>query len=132
MNDVEEAIYDALNVGALNGYVNGRIYRDAAPLGAAYPLVIFAYQGGGDDEETPVRARSPLYQVRAVSTLSADAAGDIAAVIDGLLHHATLNVSGYTNYYTAATTALSATEFDEALGVHFWHRGSNYRIRIAQ
>lgn len=132
MNDIEEAIYDALAVTALTNLVGTRIYRDMAPQGAAYPMVIYAWSGGGDDNDTPARSRSPLYQVRAVSAESADEAGDIAAVIDGLLHHQTLTVSGYTNYRTTQTSEVNGAEFDEGAGKRFWHRGAVYRIRIAQ
>lgn len=129
MNVIEDGIYDKLaGHAALAALVGTRIYRQEAPPDATYPLVIYQHQAGGDDNETPARALSPLYGIRGVSKVSADEAGDVADAIDGAMHMQTLTVTGWTNYWTARTSLLRYTENTES--TQKWHAGAFYRIRL--
>lgn len=132
MNVLFDGIYDALNVAGVTALVGTRIYRDAAPPNPTYPLVVLQHIAGGEDNQTPVRAASPLFQVRAVSDLSAAEAGSVAAAVDTALHGVTVTVSGYTNYWTARESLVVFSEYDPPSGKRFWHSGAQYRVRIAQ
>jgi len=131
VNAIDDGLYDKLaGHAALTTLVSTRIYRDAAPEGATLPYVVFLHQAAGEENMTPARSLNPLYQVRGVSSVSADEAGDIADAIDGALHMQTLTVSGWTNYWTARTAFIRTVETNE--GVRRWHRGAFYRIRLDQ
>lgn len=134
MNALEEGIFDALAAnGALTAVVpSARMYRGAAPQGATLPYLVIMLQGGGDDNMTPVDSFDELYQVRAVSGLSVDEAGDIDDLIRPVLHKATLTIAGWTNYWTRRETEIRVTETDSAeggTGVRRFHAGGLYRIR---
>ena len=132
MNALEEALYDKLaGATAVTDLVSTRIYRGMAPQNAALPYLIIQLQGGGDDNWTPTESKSYVYSVRAVSQVSTDEAGDIAEAVHTALHKQALTVSGWENYWMAAIGDLEVGETDPA-GVRRWHRGQNYRIRLAQ
>jgi len=132
MNVLEEAIYDRLaGDSAITALVSTRIYRQAAPQDAVLPYLIYQLQGGGDENLTPTESTNHVYQVRAVSQVSNDEAGDIAQAVHDQLHKATITVTGWTNYWTAAISDIELVETDQS-GVRRWHRGNMYRIRLAK
>ncbi len=51
-------------------------------------------------------------------------------LIDGRLHGQTLTVDGWGNYWTARESDFTYHEL--VGGVLYWHRGAQYRIRIAE
>jgi len=126
------ALYSTLAAGtALTTKLGGtEIYNAIAPQGTTPPYVVFSYSGGGDDNTSPRRARSMVYTVKAVSTEGPRQAGEIDALVDTLLHLQPLTVTGWGNYWTARESDVSYSQ--EAGGVIYWHRGAQYRIRIAE
>ena len=125
------ALYSKLAAGtALTNKLGGtEIWDTLVPQGTDPPYVVFNFQAGGDDNTSPRRARSVMYQVKAISTASLEAA-EIDSLIDASLHEQTLTVTGWGNYWLARTTDVAYTQ--EAGGVLYWHRGGLYRIRIAE
>ena len=131
------ALYSQLAAGAaLTTKLGGTaIYQNITPVGISTPYVIFSYSGGGDDNTSPRRARSPVYTVKVVTadtdgTSGAAFADETDALLDALLHSQTLTVTGWGNY---ATTRVGDIAFDqEAGGVLYYHRGGQYRVRIAE
>lgn len=127
---IEAALFNKLAAGtALIAHLGGTaIYADIAPNNKALPVVVFRYQGGGDENMTPGGQRNLMYTVRAMSYSKAQA-GTIDGDVYGLLHNATLSVSGYTNFWTAREESVNFAEVD-AGGSVIYHRGAMYRIRV--
>lgn len=126
------ALYSHLAAGtALTTLLGGTAVWNtlAPPDNNSLPYVVFFYSGGGDDNDSPRRARSPIYTVKAVAATKL-AAANLDAEIDALLHEQTITVTGYTNYWTARVTDIDYAE--ENGGVLYWHSGGQYRIRIAE
>ena len=126
------ALYTKLAAGtALTAKLGGTaIYDTLAPQGTATPFVIFFQSAGGDDNTSPRRARSLVYTVKAVSSAGQLAAGEIDDLVDDLLHEQCRTVTGWGNYWRARVSDVAYAE--ESGGVLFWHRGGQYRIRIAE
>lgn len=127
---LEAALYTKLTgqaslITALGGTY---IYNKIAPQPAPAKYVIFQWQGGGDENETPHRTRNLVYAVMGVAATQAAAAA-IDAEIDAALHLATLTISGWTNFWTARETDLNLVETDAGEVVKF-RVGGLYRIRI--
>lgn len=130
MNALEDALYDQLAAGtALVAATGTRIFRSAAPQEAAYPVVIYQLQAGGDENATPVDSLDVRYSVRAVSVVSPADAGDLDELIRAQLHRAALSVSGWNNCWTARGAEIRLLEVDTS-GKKFWHAGAVYRIRL--
>ena len=128
---VETALYSTLAAGtALIADLGGTaIYNRIAPQSVALPYLIFQWQGGGDENETPHRTRNVVYTVKGVaSTLAKAEAIDEEA--DKLLHGATLTVTGYTNIWCRRIDDVAYVEVDAA-GKPVYHTGGQYRIWIA-
>jgi len=66
------------------------------PDAATLDYVVFSVQAGGPLNITPSDLREQIYYVRGYSDTSALRAGSIDTQISALLHHGTLNVTGYT------------------------------------
>ena len=132
MNALEDAIYDKLAAAtAVTNLVSTRIYRSAAPQGAAYPFVIIQLQAGGEDNKISPDSLDITYQVRAeVSTSSADA-GTIDEAIRTALHEAILTVTGWTMFY-AARGQMFRSHISDADGTKRWIAGAFYRYRLTQ
>lgn len=133
MNALDTALYATLAGGAaLTTLLGGTaIYNQQAPRGADYPLVVFGHQGGGDENLTPRRMKSLVYQVQAVSADSMLAAGAVDAAIDELLHGQTLSVSGWQTYWLARERDFSYTEVTPDSRT-LYHAGGQYRIRLSK
>ena len=129
---LEKGIYSLLSAGtALTTELGGTaIYNKIAPSGTSLPCVIFQWQGGGDENLTPGRQRSPVYTIKAVASTQAKATA-IDGHIDTLLQHGTITVTGYTNFWTAREGDVNYVETD-AGGKPTYHIGGMYRIRITQ
>lgn len=125
---VETAIYNKLSGGtALIAHLGGTaIYAGIAPNNTPLPVVIFQWQGGGDENDSPRRTRNEVWTVKAIST-SKSQAGTIDGDIDALLHMKTLSITGYTNFWTAREGSVNYVEVD-AGGTAIFHRGAMYRI----
>lgn len=130
MNVLEESLYDALAGNApLLAVVSTRIYRQTAPPGAVYPLVLFGLNAGGDENTTSVDSLDVRYAVRGVSEVSTDQAGDVDDLIRTVLHKTALTVTGWSNFWTTRGAEIRLTEIDPS-GKRFYHAGAIYRIRL--
>lgn len=134
MNDLETALRAALtsqgSVTSLLATV-GSVFNIVVPDGYAYPVIVFNLQGGGDLNDTPRRAKEPVYQVKAISAVSMFQAGQIDAAVDAVLHDGALSVSGWTNYWCARESDVRYAELAQD-GKRFYHSGGLYRIGISK
>ena len=130
---VDDAIYAKLAAGtALTTLLGGTaIYNALAPRGSAitYPLVIFSKSSGLDDNTSPCRTRTLVYQVTALSATGKKEAEDIDTVIDTVLHNTTLSVTGWSDYWFMRENDISYVEQIPG-GRILWHEGAMYRVRI--
>ena len=130
---LETGLYNKLSTaGDLITELGGTfIYNSLAAQGvndtASDKYVVFQWQGGGDDNKTPSRARSVLYTVYGVG-LTPEAAAAIDGYIDAALHDQTLTITGWTNYWTARESDINFVETDSQ-GITRHRIGGIYRIR---
>lgn len=131
MNEIEAGLYTALSGDtALLSELGGdtAIYNRHAPQGVSRPYVVFFHAGGGKENITPSDLRNHVYMVKAVADESKKA-GTINGLVLDALHDATLTVSGFTNFYTAAEDEVQMTEVTRE-GDVIYHDGHYYRIRV--
>jgi hypothetical protein len=126
---LETALYNQLNVASVAAAGATGVYNRLAPQGAALPYVIMGWQGGGDENLTPRRARNTLYTVQALA-LTLDDADAIDAAVDGLLHLQGLAVDGWSNFWMAREGDIAYQEVDPT-GRPVYHAGGVYRIRLS-
>ncbi len=127
---LETGLYNKLNVAAVTDLATGGIWDTNAPKDTSYPYVIFQHSAGGDENLTKSRMRSVVYIVKAVSNVK-NTAADISEKIDDALHHQTLTVTGYTNFWTARQQDFRIGELTDN-GIMIYHVGGFYRIRIGE
>jgi hypothetical protein len=133
-NAINTTIYSTLSAGtALTALLAGStaIYNMQAPDGATLPYAVFNMQAGGDDNITAHRTKSLVMFVRGYNSTSAARAGSIDAQIDALLHNRVLNVSGWSNFWSAREEDVSTVEITEA-GQTIWMAGGLYRLRLSK
>jgi len=125
------ALYSHLAAGTalINALGGTAIYNTLAPQGVAPPYVVFSLSSGVDENSSPRRARSLVYTVKAISTSQADAEA-LDDLIDARLHDQTLTIADWGNYWTARESDFVYSEL--VGGVLYWHRGAQYRIKIAE
>ncbi len=130
---LDAAIYSKLTSGtALTALLSGTtaVYNRLAPMSVSMPLVVFQWQGGGDENLTPSRMRNVVYVIKGVAeTLSAAEAID--EQVDALLHDKALTVTGWTNFWLARTQDVAYAEVDPA-GEAIYHTGGLYRVRLGE
>jgi len=107
------------------------VFNVQIPDGYAFPVIVFNWQGGGDLNDTPTRAKEPLYQIKAISSVSMYQAGQIDDALDAVLHNVALTVSGWTNYWIARESDVRYGELTPA-GHYFYHSGGIYRIGLSK
>ena len=132
MNEVNQAIYSKLTAGtALTALLAGTasIYNMQPPDNTSMPYVIFNLQGGGDENMTPIRAKSLVYFIRGYSKTSAAAAGSIDAQVDALLHGNSISATGWTNFWLAREADFEQTE-NLPNGEKAYMSGGFYRVRL--
>lgn len=127
---LETGLYNKLKADstlttALGGTI---IYNKIAPQGVSDSYVVFGWQGGGDQNESPTRMRNLVYQVQAIATTQGTAA-TLDGYIDSALHNQSLTVSGWSNIWLAREGDINYTEQDTS-GVTHYHVGGFYRIII--
>ncbi len=130
-NALNASIYSTLTGGTgltslLSG--TGAVYYQNAPAGGTLPYVVFSLQAGGPLNYTTSDMRDEIYYVRAYAN-SAALAGSIDKQVCDLLHHKTLTVSGYSNYWTARETDIAIVEQTPA-NEQIYAAGGMYRIRL--
>lgn len=125
---LETGLYNALkNSSALTTELGGTlIYNKLAPQGTTGAYVVFQWQGGGPENDTPRESKSVLYTVRAIADTQAKAA-TVAGLIDNALHKQTLSISGHSNYWTAREQDLNLLELTAGAQPKY-HVGGIYRI----
>ncbi len=114
-------------IAALGGTA---IWETMAPQGTALPYVVYFHSGGGDDNDSPRRARSPLWTVKAIAETQAQAK-ELDDEVDALLHMHSLTLGSWYNYWMAREVDVCYAEPGPG-GVVYWHWGGQYRIRIAE
>lgn len=131
MNQVDQALYQALTGSSeLMARVSG-VFNGLAPEAASEPVVVFQEIAGTDAYTLNRRAsRELVYLVKCVDRgASAKQAGEVYDIIDSILHDATLSVPGYATLYTRREADRKYTEIEA--GVQYWHVGATYRVVIA-
>jgi hypothetical protein len=130
VNELDTALYNRLTGGtALTALLAGTasVYNQIAPEGAALPYALYQLAAGGDENETPMRSKQLVYNIKGVSATGAKSAGQIDNAIDDLLHRVTLTVTGWTDILTKREGDFAYTETTPE-GRHFWHSGGRYRL----
>lgn len=132
---VKESIYNKLNsTSAVTSLLASAtsIYYELAPVGSALPYIIFAYGGGGSDNDTPTDSGDMTFFVQGVAKTS-PAALSIATAVFNALHEqeATMSIDApWLIYRVTHDTPISLTETVER--IQYFQRGGAYRIRISQ
>ena len=106
------------------------VYYQQAKDNAGVPYVVFNWQSAIDENATPSRMWNTLVNVRSFASYPAQS-GSIDALIDGALVGKTINVTGWTNFWTSRTLAFSDVE-TLPNGEKSWVSGGLYRIRIGK
>ena len=130
---LEEALYTTLSGGtALTALLGGTaIYNALGPQGTAvtYPLVMFTKSSGLDDNDSPRRTKTLVYQATGISDKGKKEAETIDNAIDALLHDSSLTVTGWSEYWVRRESDISYVEQIPG-GKVLWHEGGLYRVRI--
>ena len=126
---LEEALFTKLSDSSITAAGASGVFNRIAPEGSALPCVIFQWQGGGDENSSPRRARNTLYSVQALAETLDDAEA-IDAAVDALLHLQALAVPGWSNFWMAREGDIAYQEVDPA-GRPIFHAGGIYRIRMS-
>jgi hypothetical protein len=126
---LEEALFTTLNDASIAAAGASGVHNRIAPQGSPLPYVIVGWQGGGDENSSPRRARNTLYSVQALAETLDDAEA-IDAALDALLHMHTLAVTGWDNFWMAREGDIAYQEVDPT-GRPIFHAGGIYRIRLS-
>lgn len=126
------ALYSKLagDSGLVSELGGSAVWDTLVPQGEGTPYVVFQYQGGGDENSSPVRTRDLVYTVKTVASgFSGKAQAEVIdGLVDDLLHMGTLTLTGWSCWWLARETDVAYTEL--AGGTVFWHRGGTYRVRL--
>lgn len=125
---LETGLYNKLKASSaliteLGGTV---IYNKLAPQSPAAKYVIFQWQGGGEENDTPTRSRSVLYGVYGVANQQSEAAA-IDSLIEDALHEQTLTITGWANYQCVRETDINVVDPNSGM-VAKYRVGAIYRI----
>lgn len=115
----------------VGGVIGQRVYSDAAPQGAAMPMVLFAFLGGSDKTQTFLRRfTNAIYLVRAVAQSSSYAAVEpISDRIDEILNVPTQGAFVRGVLITNVLREQPHQRKDLENGVPYVYLGGFYRIR---
>jgi hypothetical protein len=132
----EEQLYLKLAGGtALTGLLGGtEIYNALGARGSAntYPMVMFTKSSGVDDNSSPKRAKTLVYQVTGISDKGKKEAEQIDDACDALVHNASFgSITAWGNYWCTRDSDISYVEQISG-GKVLWHEGGLYRVLIAQ
>jgi len=125
----ETALYGTLSQdGDLISELGGTaIYNKRAPQSPPSKYVIFQWQGGGYENESPHETVNVVYAIFGIAATQAEAAA-IDDKIRAALHGQTLSVTGWTNFWCMREDHISFVEEDSG-GVAKYRAGAIYRIR---
>jgi hypothetical protein len=130
MNALETALYSQLSGGtALVAALGGTaIYNGQIPADASLPCVTYSLASGMEENLTRTRSNRMVYLVKAIAP-SLYQAGQIADLVDALLHDHELSPTGFHNFWTARETVVRYQEIDPA-GHIIGHAGGEYAFRL--
>jgi hypothetical protein len=133
LSAADKWLYTVLSGDAqLVGLINGRVFDTLAPESAAFPYVVFQYQGGHDvrgNGPTRVMTNS-LYLVKAVGRGGSYASlWPIANRLDELLH-AQHGANADGQAWAVREQPFKLLEVDN--GVQYRHLGGLYRIYVME
>lgn len=132
------ALYTRLTVGTaanafltdIGGTAAPRVYHNQAPDGATLPYVIFNWQGGGYQYDSPSIDVNGVLTVMAYSRTGQLQAGSISEAAFALLDRNPLTVSGWTNVgLFGEAPHLSFNGPDES-GLTVYSSGDTYRVML--
>jgi len=131
MNQVDQALYEALTGDANIMNVVTGVYSAIAPPSATYPFIVFQEQSGTDDYVfARCGWRNLVYLVKCIDkSPSAKRAGEVYDLINAALHDASLSVPGHAVLYIRRESDVKYAEVSN--GVMYWHVGARYRITVA-
>jgi hypothetical protein len=136
MNVLDTGIYSRLQTtSAITSLLAGTtaIYHLQAPEDVDYPYIVFNIQGGGDVNDTAIRLKNLVLNIRAYATGSNGAAqaGSIDTQIDTALHLSPLTVSGWTDIWMARETDIELVE-NQPNGIQVFTSGGLYRCMLSK
>lgn len=105
------------------------IYHNAAPQGAAFPLVIFNKQSGVPTQamRDPSAFETDIWLIKGVARGdTADPAEAIATRLNDLLNDGTLSISGATQLWLRRESDVEYMELAD--GVRYHHVGALFRL----
>jgi len=133
MREIDVALRDYLLAGtALTALLThgSAIYNRRAPQGVSPPYLVFFESAGVDDNDSPRRARTATYTIKAIST-DQDEALLIEAALDARLEsEPDLALTSWGNYRTKRLSDINYAE--EGAGVEYHHVGGQWQFRIAK
>jgi hypothetical protein len=117
------------NGTALTALLGGTaVFRERAPDGQSLPYVIYSWQGGGWQHDTPHQLGNGVMYVRGYSSVSAETAGALSDAIFALLDRKTITITGFTNLQLVAEAPHLAFPETDNSGVTTFSSGDEYRI----
>jgi len=120
----------------LRGLVNSQFYGYVAPANATYPFIVFRFMPGSDSNDViglgGRRIMTHLiYSVEAVDDQNTfNRIGQMAELIDQILHQASGSVTGGTVISSIRTAPLAGFQIDEASGAIFRTLGGIFDIQV--
>ena len=132
MNAINSAIYSALsaNSALITALGGTAIYHLQAPDNQALPYVVYSWQGGGGVNDNPHDDDESIRFVRAYAATAVQA-GNIDALINPLLHKASLSVTGYRTVFCFREDDYESVD-TPTNGERTYAMGGLYRIRITK
>jgi len=123
-------IYAVLNHASVTSLATGGVHRAKAPLGTAYPYVVFTPEPapGLGDVLTGEAWLDMAWDVKVIDKSDSAAAADAAyAAVHARLQDATLSIAGHSLMYCRRRGLIAYDEDGEG-GVTYQHVGGRYRI----
>ena len=129
--NLDTAIYNVLNVLAVNNVATGGVFNTMAPPNAKLPYVVFQLISKQDEHSFNGRFGNAVYMAKAISRSAwPKEAATIDTQIDTALEDATLAITGFTQLVCRREQDISYVE--ERTGELFHHIGGLYRIMADQ
>jgi hypothetical protein len=114
----------------LGGTANPRIYHNKAPDGTPMPFVVYQWQGGGFNHDTPHNNAEGVVTVQAYSKVNEVEAGSISEQVFALLDRQPLTVSGWANPMLFAEQPHLQADLVSKTGAYTYSCGDMYRIML--
>jgi hypothetical protein len=124
MHPLKIALRSRLIAAGVNG--GSAIFDTLAPVGQAYPYILFQYIAGREDTREALDSLNEVWQVKAV-TPDHTQAGELALAIRAALHRQPLTISGWRHLWTVQEAGLWQTELFNQQPIY--HAGGLFRIQ---